>query len=465
MSYLMTQEKEQLDTINITLSKNFKGYEAFGAYFNIRAIRPKAEAVFEVVLVSNEWDRYNTKILPNGFVGLPSTTEVRYNHGGVDTGAYLENLREVENYQTGEIINGQERILEWALVGEMHVPKTAEQRYRSKDGQVHSNGSLLEAMVTGKSKKVSVGFIPVEAHVYENDKITIYDCRNLKQAQEVREKEKQGVKIVYTKWDMPELSVLDTTSGQATSLVKQIRSLINNNMSNNKRYLNTLVKYQDKFGVITKEIEEGDTIIQTITYLDSSGEDTVTFNKNEDDYEDKPVYAEVGEYLLSITKPTATISPESRDINIEKDPSKPSENTQGNNEGDPKSDPEADTNKDGEISDEEMRSYIKEIKRSYNSPAMIKEKMDSLERMCGDLGKRMDDMVSAATQRKSDEEEIEAQRIRALNQNLAEIPDKIETRSSEKSSQLGDGVNRSSIKADSSLEEYRQTILKINNYV
>lgn len=187
------------------------------------------EAVFEVVLVSHEFDRYNTKINHSGFLGTPSTTSVYYNHGGVGTGATLHNVRKVENYATGEFVNNQEVILPEACIGEIYVPKTAQLNYRAQDGQVRSSGSLYEAMVKKQINKVSVGFNPIEGKITENGKITIYNLRSSKLNKEFHRLIKQGLQAEYTLWELLELSVLDINSGQANSKTKRIRSLENNN--------------------------------------------------------------------------------------------------------------------------------------------------------------------------------------------------------------------------------------------
>lgn len=156
------------------------------------------------------------------------------------------------------------------------------------------------------------------------------------------------------------------------------------------------------------------------------------------------------------------VEPENRDIIIDKNTAEGEPATPSDESTTPAD--EADTNGDGEISDDEMRSYIKEIKRNYDSPNMIKEKMDELERMYGDMSTRMDDMASAASQRQLNEDEIEAQRVRALTDNLAEVPDKINTISSEKT-QLGEGENNKREMKDenSYTSKYQETLTAIRS--
>lgn len=220
---------------------------------------------------------------------------------------------------------------------------------------------------------------------------------------------KTGITI-FREWDLIRLSLLDVSPGQPYSGYKLIRSLINNNMS------------------IT---------LENIKLALDNGELQV-------------------EELRALTE----TSVENRDITIEADMEEKESDT-------PTDTSEADINGDGEISDEEVRSFIKEIKRSYKEPKEMTDKInkiDELERMCGDISAKMDDISKATSQRELDEEQIEAQRIRALNQNLASIPDKVETRSSEKTSQLGEGENDKGEKQDNSTEKLRQEILKTIQY-
>lgn len=190
--------------------------------------------VWEVVLVSNEIDRYNTIINPRGFVGTPSTTSIFYNHGGAGTGAVLKNVRVEVNYATGEFVNGNELIIPECCVGEIHVPKEAQLNFRAKDGTVQSAGNLYQAMLSNHSNKVSVGFHPISGKIIENGKETTYNLRSSVMNTEFNQKLKSGFHGEYTQWELPELSVLDVNSGQANSKIKRIRSFENNQNSMSK---------------------------------------------------------------------------------------------------------------------------------------------------------------------------------------------------------------------------------------
>lgn len=317
------------------------------------------ERVLEVVLVYNGVDRFDTVIDPEGMRSDPNIVTVDYNHKGVNTGAYLRNVRIKDNYTLEDGTT-----LERVLVGDVHIPKDSEMFYMTRDGEKKSNGNLYEAVTKGQVRSVSVEFKPYKGKQITNTKTGI---------------------TTFREWDLIRLSLLDVSPGQPYSGYKLIRSLINNNMS------------------IT---------LENIKLALDNGELQV-------------------EDLRALTI-------ENRDITIEADMEE--------KESDTPTVPtdEADTNGDGEISDEEIRSFIKEIKRSYKEPKEMMDKInkiDELERMYGDISAKMNDISKATSQKQIDEEDKEAQDIRALNQNLAGIPDKIETRSSEKQPQLGEGEN------------------------
>jgi|GEM_PF-2151917 len=160
------------------------------------------EKVLEVVLVYNGPDRYDTVINPKGVRTNLSTVTVDYNHNGFNTGAYLTNLRVVENYTLPD-----GTILPEALVAEIHVPKTAEMFYRNDKGEKVSAGSLYEAIVKGFIRSVSVEFKP-----YKDKQLTHIPT---------------GI-TYYEEWDLLRVSLLDITPGQPYSGIKVIRSFMPN---------------------------------------------------------------------------------------------------------------------------------------------------------------------------------------------------------------------------------------------
>lgn len=352
------------------------------------------ERVLEVVLVYNGVDRFDTVINPEGMRTDPNVVTVDYNHKGVNTGAYLRNVRVVDNYTLED-----GTVLERALIGDIHIPKDSEMFYTTREGEKKSNGNLYEAVTKGQVRSVSVEFKP-----YLGKQIT---------------DTKTGI-TTYNEWDLLRLSLLDVTPGQPYSGIKITRSLINNNMS------------------IT---------IENIKSAVEAGE----LNKEE--------------LRALLEEPKAEENPADqtqRDIMVEADGNKPDD------EGDQPSAENPDTNGDGEISDEEIRSYVKEIKRAYADPKMIKERMDTLERMCDETKKRMDEMTKQPEQRdltEQEKEEIEAQEIekRALNSNLSdEIPDKKESIAGDAQRSLGlEGDKEGESEED---KKEKENALQLRNY-
>lgn len=161
------------------------------------------ERVLEVVLVYNGVDRFDTVIEPDGMKTDPKTVTVDYNHRGVSTGAYLTDVRVVNNYK---LEDGQ--ILERALVGNIHIPKDSEMFYFDKDGAKRSNGNLYDTVSKGQIQSVSVEFKP-----YKNKQVT---------------DTKTGI-TTFREWDLLKLSLLDVTPGQPYSGIKIIRSLMQDN--------------------------------------------------------------------------------------------------------------------------------------------------------------------------------------------------------------------------------------------
>jgi hypothetical protein len=294
---------------------------------------------------------------------------------------------------------------------------------RIEDNYILEDGTTLERVLVGNvhiPKDSEMFYMTREGEKKSNGNLYEAVTKGQVRSVSVEFKPYKGKQITNTKtgitifreWDLIRLSLLDVTPGQPYSGYKLIRSLINNNMS------------------IT---------IENIKLALDNGE------------------------LQAEDLRTLTI--ENRDITIEKNIAEEEPTTPTDEPTTPVD--EADTNGDGEISDEEIRSFIKEIKRSYKEPKEMTDKInkiDELERMCGDISAKMDDISKATSQRELDEEEIEAQTIRALNQNLANIPDKVETRSSEKQPQLGEGENYKGEKQDNSTEKLRQEILKTIQY-
>jgi len=317
------------------------------------------ERVLEVVLVYSGVDRFDTIIEPRGMKTDPKVVVVDYNHKGVSTGAYLRNVRVEKNYK---IENGE--VLEEALVGEIHVPQDAEMFYHTREGEKKSNGNLHEAVTKGQVQSVSVEFRPYKG----------------KQRTDI----KTGI-TTFEEWDLIRLSLLDVAPGQPYSGIKITRSLIidNNNM---QRYLNTLVKYNNKFGIISKELEETDSTTQTVAYLDGSGEEEVTFSNNEET--NRPKYADIGEYLLSQVKNEANEDKSEEQDSQENDTQRDILITKGTNPaGDPATPPAADNkpaNAEEAPVEDEMRKTISELSNRVASLEDTIKKMAGVSEEAGD---------------------------------------------------------------------------------
>lgn len=179
-----------------------------------RFIEEQDKRIIEVVLVFNGVDRFDTIIEPDGLRTDPSTVTIDYNHKRVNTGAYLTNLRTIENYEV-EGVNGQKQILKKALVGEIHIPKTAQLYFFDKDGNKRTNGSAYEAVSNGEIRSVSVDFRPVRQSTNTKTGITTYKT-----------------------WDLLSLSLLDVTPGQPYSGIKILRYLDTTPQKNNSNNVN-----------------------------------------------------------------------------------------------------------------------------------------------------------------------------------------------------------------------------------
>lgn len=294
---------------------------------------------------------------------------------------------------------------------------------RIEDNYILEDGTTLERVLVGNvhiPKDSEMFYMTREGEKKSNGNLYEAVTKGQVRSVSVEFKPYKGKQITDTKtgittfreWDLIRLSLLDVTPGQPYSGYKLIRSLINNNMS---------ITIEN----IKLALDNGELQVEDVRAL------------------------------------TAETSVENRDITIEKNTAEEQPTTPTDK---PTAPTEADTNGDGEISDEEQRTYIKELKRAYPNPQELKskiDKIDELERMCGDISTKMSDISHATSQRELDEEEIEAQRIRALNKNLASIPDKVETRSSEKTSQLGEGENNKREMQDKyTVDEFKADLIK-----
>jgi hypothetical protein len=386
--------------------------------------KENSEGVWETVMVSNEPDRFNSIIEPSGFVGVASTIDVRGNHGEVIEG-WVENIRKVENYDNGE------RVLAQALICDIHIPKTSEYINRNQStGETTIEGLTYNLLVKRIIKSASVGFKPVTAEVYENDVMTRYNCRNYEQYQIVSQKERMGVRVVYTEWDCAEISLLKNparvSAGQATSSMKQTRNQTNQPNMSLEQLQQALAS-----GEITQEHLRS--LLETEeTKTPETDSATPEFQRSESKIE------------IKVGEPTG-----------EGTDTAPKE---GEGEETPPAPAEADQNGDGELSDSEVRSYIKELKRSYDSPAMISEKLGELERSFGEINERMNSMVTAG-QTKTETDKSEAEMQRQYETTLSDIPNEAESQVSGDMKRQLDSAEKPKVEEQKDIyaEKYEET--------
>jgi len=315
-------------------------------------------------------DHFTTLWDVDGFLTDVRKINFDFRHNGISTGAVGERSWKVDDYE----IQIDDKILKVpARMLAVRVYEDSQIRIKGKNGETLNDGGLLENIENGRVFTWSVEFKPV----------TQLTTRT-------------GLPIFKT-YHTPRISFLDVTQGIPDAGGFTIRNFLGDEIINNQNNMQTKnTTTPEVANTINLEVTHSALEAETVTL-----EELSTLTENRDitvELEDEVVVPDEGETIVE--EPT----------------------------------PEADTNQDGEISDEEARAYIKNIKRAFgDNPSMINDKMAELERMCGDMVKRMDDMVAAgSTQRQLDEDEIEAQRIRALNENLSTIPEK-------KPEEAGDG--------------------------
>ena len=271
---------------------------------------------------------------------------------------------------------------------------------KGNNGETLQDGNLLEAIENGRVFSWSVEFVPV------------------------RQARTESGLIEFLSYHTPNIAFLDITQGIPDAGNFTLRSFeqitpINNNMQITIDDIQTALTA----GEISKE------------ELRALLEPTETTPKSEDE-DGIPGQRDITIEPASAVAPVADSEPTA---------------------------PEADANEDGEITDEEARSYIKEIKRMYSDPKMIQDKMGDLERMCGDLTTRMDGL----TIKDEDPEEVEAQRIRALNKTLSNVPDEVKTAEGDKAKRSLDIGGESKLmkvqSQDSDIDElYRNTLTALH---
>jgi hypothetical protein len=198
----------------------------------------------------------------------------------------------------------------------------------------------------------------------------------------------------YQEWDLISLSLLDVAPGQPYSGIKITRSIINQNRMS--------------IDEIKKAIANGEITTEDLKSLLSMESESEDENENE---------------IIKDTPPTET--------------------------------PKPDQNGDGEISDEEMRSYVKDLKRAFgDNPAMVNDKIEEIKRQIEVISNPMKkeeapaenteakppiEVTRSQEEEKSDEDK-EIERLRSLNliQNLENIPEVKESKVVNVARQFGD---------------------------
>ena len=347
-------------------------------------------------------DHFTTLWEVDGFLTDVRKINFDFRHNGISTGAVGERSWKVNDYE----VQIDDKVLKVpARMLAVRVYEDSQIRIKGKNGETIEDGGLLANIENGRVFTWSVEFKPVRQFTTRS-----------------------GLTVFKT-YHTPRISFLDVTQGIPDAGGFTLRNFFNPVLvKNNNNLMLDNIKQALENGEITKE---------ELRALVGTGE--------EQPKEETPAETPKDEG--------------ERNIDLEITPS------QGEGEGEaetpaPAEPPaEADTNQDGEISDQEMRSYIKEVKRAFgDNPSMVKEKLDGLERICGDLKKKMDEANQVPT---PNDEELEAQRIRALNNNLADIPEK-------KEPVVGvvrqlDNGNTDLGKSEDKLEKLRAKINQINN--
>lgn len=289
-----------------------------------------------------------------------------FRHNGINTGAKGERSWVVDDYE----VQIDDKILK--VPARMLSVKVYEDNFIyviGNNGETLKDGNLLESIENGRVFSWSVEFKPVH-----------------------QKTSRAGI-TEFVSYHTPNIAFLDITPGipdAGNFVLRSFEQITTNNNNNNN---NMQITIEDiKTALTAGEIsnEELKTLLEpTETTPDSDYEDGIPGQRD------------------IVVEPTSTVPPVA-----DSEPTPP----------------EADANEDGEITDEETRSYIKKIKRMYSDPKMIQDKMDGLERMCEDLKIRMDGL----TIKDEDTEEVEAQRIRALNKDLNNVPEEVKTAKEDK---------------------------------
>lgn len=191
--------------------KKHKFAQVSGNLQLLRVDESVGKKVITVGIVSDRTDSYNTVIKPDGLITPAESILIDYNHNRISTGAKVVD----KGVQKVNItIGGVKQEIE-SRVFEIHVLKKHRAWTReNKDKRDSEVKSIVELIENGRINWVSVDFSPVDTeteYVYDKD-------GNVK-------------RVVYNKWRLNYLSLLDVKPGQDDSYFLNVR--MNFNLLNN----------------------------------------------------------------------------------------------------------------------------------------------------------------------------------------------------------------------------------------
>jgi hypothetical protein len=175
---------------------------------NIRLLRYTEERdkkIITVGIVSERVDSYKTVIVPDGCTTPMEAVVVDYNHNRISTGAKVFD-KGVQDVTI--ILNGNPEIIKSRVV-EIHVFDDSRAWTReNKEKKPEEVGNLYDYIEMGRVAWVSVDFAPDEDFTE-----TVYDANGVKK------------RVVYNKWALNYLSLLDVRAGQDDSYFADVRFL------------------------------------------------------------------------------------------------------------------------------------------------------------------------------------------------------------------------------------------------
>jgi hypothetical protein len=321
-------------------------------------------------------DHFTTLWEVDGFLTDVRKINFDFRHNGISTGAIGERSWKVDDYE----IQIDDKILKVpARMLAVRVYEDNQIRIKGKNGETIEDGSLLTNIENGRVFTWSVEFKPV------------------------RQMTTRSGLTLFKTYHTPRISFLDVTQGIPDAGGFTLRSYLEDNLINNQTNQPNMSLEQLQQALANGEI--------TQEHLRSLLETEETKTPETDSATPESQRSE-SKIEIKVGEPTG-----------EGTDTAPKE---GEGEETPPAPAEADQNGDGELSDSEVRSYIKELKRSYDSPAMISEKLGELERSFGEINERMNSMVTAG-QTKTETDKSEAEMQRQYETTLSDIPNEAES--------------------------------------